>query len=50
LQDHIAQSAISAWVGKLRDEGVTFRQPYQLGDTRAVMIEARAARRSSWSK
>jgi catechol 2,3-dioxygenase-like lactoylglutathione lyase family enzyme len=42
LQDHIAFSVadLDAWVGKLRDEGVTFlEQPYPLGDTRAVMIE-----------
>ena len=42
LQDHIGLSVgdLDAWVGKLRDEGVTFlEQPYRLGDTRAVMIE-----------
>jgi hypothetical protein len=42
LQDHIGLSVkdLDAWVGKLRDEGVTFlEQPYSLGDTRAVMIE-----------
>src|SRR6202035_274664 len=42
LQDHIAfgVAALAAGVGKLRGEGVTFlEQPYQLGDTRAVMIE-----------
>jgi len=42
LQDHIAFSVtdLDAWIGKLRDEGVTFlEQPYALGDTRAVMIE-----------
>jgi 4-hydroxyphenylpyruvate dioxygenase-like putative hemolysin len=42
LQDHIAFSVfdIDAWIAKLRDEGVTFlEQLYQLGDTRAVMIE-----------
>jgi hypothetical protein len=42
LQDHIGLGVgdLDAWVGKLRDEGVTFlEQPYQLGDTRAVMIE-----------
>jgi len=42
LQDHLAFSVadLDAWVGKLASEGVTFlEQPYQLGDTRAVMIE-----------
>ena len=42
LQDHIGLSVkdLDAWVGKLRDEGITFlEQPYSLGDTRAVMIE-----------
>jgi 4-hydroxyphenylpyruvate dioxygenase-like putative hemolysin len=42
LQDHIALSVadLDAWTDKLRSEGVTFlEQPYQLGDTRAVMIE-----------
>ena len=42
LYDHIALSVadLDAWVAKLRGEGVTFlEQPYQLGDTRAVMIE-----------
>ena len=42
LQDHIAFSVadLDAWVAKLHDEGVTFLEPtYQLGDTRAVMIE-----------
>jgi 4-hydroxyphenylpyruvate dioxygenase-like putative hemolysin len=42
LYDHIAFSVddLDAWVTKLRDEGVTFlEQPYQLGETRAVMIE-----------
>jgi hypothetical protein len=30
----------SAWVAKLRDEGVKFlEEPYHLGDMRAVMIE-----------
>ena len=42
LYDHIALSVtdLDAWVAKLRGEGVTFLEPpYQLGDTRAVMIE-----------
>jgi catechol 2,3-dioxygenase-like lactoylglutathione lyase family enzyme len=42
LYDHIAFSVddLDAWVTKLRDEGVTFlEQPYQLGETQAVMIE-----------
>ena len=42
LYDHIALSVsdLDAWVAKLRGEGITFlEQPYQLGDTRAVMIE-----------
>jgi 4-hydroxyphenylpyruvate dioxygenase-like putative hemolysin len=42
VYDHIALSVtdLDAWVAKLRDEGVTFlTEPYQLGDTRAVMIE-----------
>ena len=42
LYDHIALSVadLDAWVAKLRDEGVTFlREPYPLGETRAVMIE-----------
>jgi hypothetical protein len=42
MQDHIGLSVgdLDAWVGKLRDEGVTFLEPpYRLGDTRAVMIE-----------
>jgi catechol 2,3-dioxygenase-like lactoylglutathione lyase family enzyme len=42
LQDHIAFSVadLDAWVSKFRDAGITFlEQPYQLGDTRAVMIE-----------
>ena len=41
LYDHIALSVadLDAWVAKLRGEGVTFlEQPYQLGNTRAVMI------------
>ena len=42
LQDHLAFSVtdLDAWVDKLASEGVIFlEQPYQLGDTRAVMIE-----------
>ena len=42
LYDHIALSVtdLDAWVAKLRGEGVTFLgEPYQLGETRAVMIE-----------
>jgi len=42
LYDHIALSVtdLDAWIAKLRGEGVTFlEQPYELGDTRAVMIE-----------
>ena len=42
VYDHIALSVtdLDAWVAKLRDEGITFLvEPYQLGDTRAVMIE-----------
>ena len=42
LQDHIALSVtdLDAWVEKLDREGVwLFGPPYQLGNTRAVMIE-----------
>jgi catechol 2,3-dioxygenase-like lactoylglutathione lyase family enzyme len=42
LYDHIALSVadLDAWVAKLRAEGITFlREPYALGDTRAVMIQ-----------
>ena len=42
LQDHIALSVadLDAWMDKLRSEDVVFlTQPYQLGATRAVMIE-----------
>jgi catechol 2,3-dioxygenase-like lactoylglutathione lyase family enzyme len=42
VYDHIALSVtdLDAWIAKLRGEGVTFlAEPYQLGDTRAVMIE-----------
>jgi catechol 2,3-dioxygenase-like lactoylglutathione lyase family enzyme len=41
LYDHIALSvsSLDAWMDKLRNERVTFLdEPYQLGDTRAVMI------------
>jgi catechol 2,3-dioxygenase-like lactoylglutathione lyase family enzyme len=42
LYDHIAFSVIDldAWISKLRDDHVTFlEQPYNIGNTRAVMIE-----------
>jgi catechol 2,3-dioxygenase-like lactoylglutathione lyase family enzyme len=42
VTDHIAFSVadLDAWVAKLRREGVRFLdEPYELGDTRAVMIE-----------
>jgi catechol 2,3-dioxygenase-like lactoylglutathione lyase family enzyme len=42
VYDHIAVSVadLDAWVAKLHGEGVRFlEEPYQLGDTRAVMIE-----------
>jgi catechol 2,3-dioxygenase-like lactoylglutathione lyase family enzyme len=42
VTDHIALSVadLDAWVAKLRSEGVKFlEEPYELGDTRAVMIE-----------
>jgi len=42
LADHVALSVgnLDAWIGKLRDEGIRFlKQPYQFGNTRAVMIE-----------
>jgi catechol 2,3-dioxygenase-like lactoylglutathione lyase family enzyme len=42
VADHIGLSVanLDAWIAKLRQEGVKFlEQPYQLGDTRAVMIE-----------
>jgi 4-hydroxyphenylpyruvate dioxygenase-like putative hemolysin len=42
VADHIALSVtdLDAWVAKLRSEGVRFlEEPYELGDTRAVMIE-----------
>jgi 4-hydroxyphenylpyruvate dioxygenase-like putative hemolysin len=42
LQDHIALSVadLDAWADKLRAEGVKMlEQPYQLGASRALMIE-----------
>jgi catechol 2,3-dioxygenase-like lactoylglutathione lyase family enzyme len=42
LYDHLGLGVtdLDAWIAKLRAEGVTFlEEPYQLGDTRAVMIE-----------
>lgn len=42
MQDHIALSVsdLDAWIAKLRHEGVTFLEElYELGDTRAIMIE-----------
>lgn len=42
LMDHVglAVADLDAWVAKLRGEGVTFlRQPYRVGNTRAVLIE-----------
>ncbi len=42
LQDHIGLSVadLDAWVAKLDGEGVSLlARPYQLGDTRAVMLE-----------
>jgi catechol 2,3-dioxygenase-like lactoylglutathione lyase family enzyme len=42
LIDHVGLSVtdLDAWIAKLKSEGVTFlRQPYTIGDTRAVMIE-----------
>ena len=42
LMDHVGLgvSDLDAWVAKLKGEGVTFlREPFPLGDTRAVMIE-----------
>jgi 4-hydroxyphenylpyruvate dioxygenase-like putative hemolysin len=42
LADHIALSVsnLDAWIAKLRGEGIRFlEQPYQFGNTRAVMIE-----------
>ena len=42
VTDHIALSVadLDAWVAKLRSEGVRFlEESYELGDTRAVMIE-----------
>jgi len=42
VSDHVGLSVkdLDAWIAKLRGEGVTFlKQPYKLGDMRAVMIE-----------
>jgi catechol 2,3-dioxygenase-like lactoylglutathione lyase family enzyme len=42
LMDHVSLSVsdLDAWTAKLKSEGVTFlRARYQIGDTRAVMIE-----------
>jgi catechol 2,3-dioxygenase-like lactoylglutathione lyase family enzyme len=42
LMDHVGLSVadLDAWVAKLRKENVTFlRQPFRIGNTRAVMIE-----------
>jgi catechol 2,3-dioxygenase-like lactoylglutathione lyase family enzyme len=42
VYDHMALSVtdLDTWIAKLRGEGVMFlAEPYQLGDTRAVMIE-----------
>ncbi len=42
LMDHVGLSVtdLDAWIDKLKSEGVTFlRQPYRIGDARAVMIE-----------
>jgi len=42
VYDHIALSVrdLDAWMAKLQSEGVMFlEEPYELGDTRAVMIE-----------
>jgi catechol 2,3-dioxygenase-like lactoylglutathione lyase family enzyme len=42
LYDHIGLSVtdLDAWIAKLRGEGVRFLEgPYELGDTRALMIE-----------
>jgi catechol 2,3-dioxygenase-like lactoylglutathione lyase family enzyme len=42
LIDHVGLSVadLDAWIAKLTREGVTFlRQPYRVGDARAVMIE-----------
>jgi catechol 2,3-dioxygenase-like lactoylglutathione lyase family enzyme len=42
VYDHIGLSVtdLDAWIAKLRAESVTFlAEPYQLGDTRAIMIE-----------
>jgi hypothetical protein len=42
LIDHVGLSVLdlNAWIDKFKSEGVTFlRQPYKIGDARAVMIE-----------
>ncbi|HEX4273602.1 MAG TPA: VOC family protein, partial [Rhizomicrobium sp.] len=42
LMDHVSLgvSDLDAWIAKLKGEGVVFlKQPYRIGDTRAVMIE-----------
>jgi len=42
LMDHVSLSVadLDAWAAKLKSENVTFlRQPYRIGDTRALMIE-----------
>jgi hypothetical protein len=42
VSDHVGLSVpdLDAWVAKLRREGVKFlKEPYKLGDMRAVMIE-----------
>ena len=42
LIDHVGLGVpdLNAWIDKLKNEGVTFlRQPYKVGDARAVMIE-----------
>jgi hypothetical protein len=42
LVDHFALSVtnLDAWIARLRNEGVKFlKQPYNLGNTRGVMIE-----------
>jgi hypothetical protein len=42
LIDHVGLSVpdLDVWIDKLKSEGVTFlRQPYKIGDVRAVMIE-----------
>jgi catechol 2,3-dioxygenase-like lactoylglutathione lyase family enzyme len=42
LIDHVGLGVpdLNAWINKLKSEGVTFlRQPYKIGDARAVMVE-----------